>query len=66
MQNAPQIVSLDELARRLRLSRRWLHREAMADRIPSLKAGHHRRFNVEAVAAALAKRAAGDTEGGAA
>ena len=51
------IVSLDELARQLRLSKRWLHAEAVAHRIPSLKAGRRRLFNVEAVSRSLAARA---------
>lgn len=61
------VVSLDELARRLRLSRRWLHREALDGRLPSLKAGKQRRFNIAAVERTLAERAAGgpDWEGGA-
>jgi excisionase family DNA binding protein len=58
MDNNPQIVPLDELARRLRLSRRWLWQEADAGRIPSLKAGRRRLFNPAAVEAALAGRAA--------
>lgn len=52
------IVSIDELARQLRLSKRWLHAEATARRIPSLKAGQRRLFNVEAVRRSLAARAA--------
>ncbi len=35
-----------ELARKLRLSCRWLHKEVMAGRIPSLKAGKQRRFSI--------------------
>lgn len=61
------IVTLDELARRLKLSKAWLHREALAGRIPSLIAGKRRLFNPAAVMATLADRAAaeaGDTQGG--
>lgn len=63
------IVTLDELARRLKLSKAWLHREANAGRIPSLRAGKRRLFNPAAVGASLAERAAtGDdyADGGAA
>ncbi len=56
------IVSIDELARRLRLSKRWLHAEAVARRIPSLKAGQRRLFNVEAVERVLLERAARDPQ----
>ena len=58
------LVTLDELSRRLRLSKRWLRQEAAAERIPSLKAGQRRVFNVDAVRRILAERAA--TIGGAA
>ncbi|MCH7791556.1 MAG: hypothetical protein IID31_04660 [Planctomycetes bacterium] len=58
MNDGELIVSLDELARQLRLSKRWLHAEAVAHRIPSLKAGQRRLFNVEAVRQSLAARAA--------
>ncbi|MCP3903278.1 MAG: hypothetical protein GY715_06540 [Planctomycetes bacterium] len=64
MNDEERIVSIDELARRLRLSKRWLHTEATARRIPSLKAGRRRLFNIEAVRRALAARAA-EAEGGA-
>ena len=58
-----QLVALDELARRLPVSKRWLQREAQAGRIPSLVAGKRRLFNVDAVRSALAERAA-NTKGG--
>lgn len=54
-----QIVKLEDLAQQLGLSTRWLHREAMAGRIPSLKAGKQRIFNVDAVRQKLSERAAG-------
>jgi len=60
-----QLVTLEELARRLPVSKRWLQREALAGRIPSLVAGKRRLFNTEAVRAAIAERAA-KAEGGAA
>lgn len=61
------IVTLDELSRRLKLSKAWLHREANAGRLPSLRAGKRRLFNPAAVSATLAARAADpdNTEGGA-
>lgn len=52
------LVNLRELARHLRLSASWLKAEANAGRIPSLKAGNRRLFNVEAVRRTLAHRAA--------
>lgn len=58
MNDKQPIVSIDELARRLGLSKRWLRAEATARRIPFLKAGRRRLFNVEAVRQALAVRAA--------
>jgi excisionase family DNA binding protein len=57
MQDENKIVPIDELAERLRLSRRWLNREAKAGRIPCLVAGRKRLFNIPAVEAALAKLA---------
>ena len=58
MRPVKDIVTLDELACRMGLSKRWLHREAVEHRIPSLKAGQRRLFNVEAVSETLAARAA--------
>ena len=58
MGDTTTLVALDELALRLRLSKRWLHREAVEGRLPSLVAGNQRRFNVEAVQQSLAVRAA--------
>lgn len=57
-----EIVTLEGLARRLKLSKAWLHREAVAGRIPSLIAGKRRRFNPAAVEAVLAERAASGNE----
>lgn len=64
MTTTHELVTLDQLARHLPVSKRWLHRESLAGRIPSLIAGKRRLFNVDAVRAAIAKRAATD-EGGA-
>lgn len=63
MNHEELIMSIDELARRLRLSKRWLHTEAVAGRIPSLKAGKRRLFNIEAVRRSLAARAAEEERG---
>jgi hypothetical protein len=63
MQPHEIIVPLEELSRRLRLSRRWLSREATARRIPFLQAGRRRLFNIDAVRKVLANRAA--SQGGA-
>jgi excisionase family DNA binding protein len=57
MQTHESLVSLDELARLLRLSRRWLSREVAAGRLPFLQAGRRRMFNVTAVRQSLAERA---------
>ena len=60
------IVTIEGLARRLKLSKAWLHREATAGRIPCLRAGKRRLFNPDAVERTLAERAArGEAEGGA-
>lgn len=53
-----ELTTLIGLARQLRLSRTWLKGEADAERIPYLKAGAKRLFNVEAVRVVLAERAA--------
>ena len=58
MYHTTHLVTLEELARRLPVSKRWLEREARAGRIPSLTAGRRRLFNLEAVRAAIAERAA--------
>ena len=52
------IVNIEGLSKSLRLSKRWLHAEAKAGRIPSLIAGNRRLFNADAVQQCLAKRAA--------
>jgi len=52
------LCNLFELARRLRLPVAWLKAEADAHRIPCLRAGRRRVFNLEAVERALAERAA--------
>lgn len=52
------LIRIDELARELRLQRRWLSAETKAGRIPCLKAGGDILYNPEAVQNALAERAA--------
>jgi hypothetical protein len=46
------------LARQLRLDRGWLRREALAGRLPHLKAGRKLLFELGAVKKTLAERAA--------
>lgn len=58
MHDADHIVALDVLAKRLGISQRWLRKETDAGRIPFLKAGARRLYNIEAVAQSLAERAA--------
>ena len=62
MNTSQHLVTLDQLARLLPVSKRWLHQEARAGRIPSLMAGHRRLFNIEAVKTAIAARAAANDE----
>lgn len=52
------LVNTLGLARRLRLPAAWLRAEAVAGRIPSLRAGRRLLFNVEAVERTLLERAA--------
>ena len=51
------VVSIHELATELRLPHDWLRREADAGRIPCLRVGRRRLFNISAVRKALAIRA---------
>tara|TARA_R110002111_G_scaffold28130_1_gene60266 strand:- start:361 stop:567 length:207 start_codon:yes stop_codon:yes gene_type:complete len=57
MSKSNEIVNLDDLARILQLSKRWLRGEVKARRIPYLKAGHRLLFNADAVRRCLAARA---------
>jgi excisionase family DNA binding protein len=57
MNTRVSLVTLDELSRRLRLSRRWLRREVSSGRLPFLQAGQRRLFNPDAVCRVLAERA---------
>lgn len=53
-----RIVSLNGLSRELRIPRNWLKTEADTGRIPCLRVGRKRLFNLAAVQRALAERAA--------
>jgi hypothetical protein len=55
------LVPLTVLANALELPRLWLRGEARAGRIPCLCVGKQLRFNVDAVRACLATRAATET-----
>ena len=55
------LIRLYTLATALQLPRLWLRDEAIAGRIPCLRAGKQLLFNLEAVRAALAARAATET-----
>jgi hypothetical protein len=52
------LVSLNQLASHFRLPREWLRQEALAGRLPRLRVGRKLLFNVCAVGAVLAERAA--------
>lgn len=56
------LATLYELSRHLRLPISWLHEEARAGRIPSLRVGCKRLYNTAAVERALAERAATGTD----
>ena len=49
-------VTLGQLAKQLNIPKACLHREPVARRIPSIKAGAARRFNITAVADAINSR----------
>jgi len=55
-------LRVDELARATRLPAAWLKREADAGRLPCIRAGRLRMFDLAAVLKALAER---QTKGGA-
>ena len=58
-----ELTNLRGLAQQLRLPVAWLKGEADGGRIPCLRVGRRRLFNVGAVRAELAKRASGTKEG---
>lgn len=55
-QTASAFTSLRRTAAHLGLPVAWLRREADAARLPCLRAGRRRMFDIDAVAAALAER----------
>jgi excisionase family DNA binding protein len=57
MDTDQHLARLDELARTLGVSRRWLRLETDAGRIPYLRAGRRRLYRIEAVQQVLAERA---------
>ena len=56
--NAEKLVNIGRLSRLLNTDIRWLRKETTANRIPHLQAGKYTLYNIEAVKAVLAKRAA--------
>ena len=56
--NDAELVTLRELARRLRVSCSWLKTEADSGRLPHVRAGTQRLFNLQVVIDLLAERAA--------
>jgi len=58
MMHSDCLCNLRGLAAELQLPREWLATEADAGRIPCLRIGRRRLFNVDAVRRALAERAA--------
>lgn len=58
MDETDELLALPDLARRLRVPASWLKREADEGRLPHVRAGRQRLFNLAAVAALLADRAA--------
>lgn len=56
--NDATLLTLHELAKRLRVPKTWLRREVVAGRVPFLRAGRRRLFNADAVTTVLAERAA--------
>jgi excisionase family DNA binding protein len=62
MSHPTSLLTLLELARRLRLPRLWLRDEALAGRIPYLRVGRRLRFDAQAVEETLRRRAAAGEE----
>jgi len=58
MQNADELMNVHGVARVLRLPVTWLMAEADKGALPCLRIGRRRLFNIRAVKAALAERAA--------
>ncbi len=61
----PQLINIRTLARELQCSQEWLRAEALAGRLPALRAGGRNVvFARAAVESALARRAAGTIKAG--
>jgi hypothetical protein len=58
-----ELLSLNSMARRLRVTVGWLRAEADAGRVPCLRAGNRYLFSPDAVERVLALRAAGQSSG---
>jgi len=58
------LLTLNRLARTLRLSRAWLKEEALTGRLPCLRVGRKLLFELATVKRELAERAATSREGG--
>jgi hypothetical protein len=63
IEETPIPISLLRLARETHLPRLWLREEALAGRIPCLRVGRRLLFNLSAVQAVLAERAAREVAG---
>ncbi len=57
------LLTLNRLARTLRLSRAWLKEEALAGRLPCLRVGRKLLFELATIKRELAERAATGREG---
>lgn len=58
MNNESLLVTLPQLARRYGVPASWLKAEADSGRLPAVRAGSQRLFNLEVVELVLAERAA--------
>jgi hypothetical protein len=56
------LLSLHQLAGRIRLPREWLRDEALAGRLPCLRVGRKLFFNLSTIEKILAERAANSRE----
>jgi hypothetical protein len=62
--NESDLITLAQLASHLRVPASWLRAEADAGRLPHVRAGHQRLFNLPSVLSLLADRAARERGGG--
>jgi hypothetical protein len=60
---AEQLTNISGLSKHFHLPKNWIKAEADSGRIPCLRVGKRYLFNITAVAAALAKRAASNDRG---